>query len=109
MLHPASLWRILAGGLILTFRDVVTERLFGLDWTGMPRYVTGVPVERVGADTRRALRRPGDGATLPGAADGEHVHHPHPGRARTPSCRQLGAFGDPDRQYLRPRFVRSAA
>jgi len=53
MLHPASLWLILTGGLLLTLRDIVTESLFGLDWTGVPRYMTGVPSN---AWKRRATR-----------------------------------------------------
>ena len=78
MLHPASLWLILTRGLFLTFRDVATETLFGLDWSGVPRYMTGVPVELV-AQTRIAVFDvSGRGATLPGAAGGELVYRPHP-------------------------------
>jgi len=105
MVHPASLWLMLTGGLFLTLRDVVTERLFGLDWTGVPRYMTGVPVERV-EPTRNALFA---AAGLEPPARPPQMESMFTVRIRADKdaiLRQLGAFGDPAREYLKPRFVR---
>jgi hypothetical protein len=105
MLHPASVWRIFAGGLILTFRDIATEWLFGLDWTDIPRYGTGVPLERV-EQTRKALFAV-QGMEPPSQAP--HMESMFTIRIRASKdavLRQLGAFGDPDRKYLWPRWVK---
>lgn len=104
MLHPASLGRIFVGGLLLTVRDVVTERLFGLDWTGIPRYMTGVPVERV-KETREALFEAQGSELPPRAPHAESMFTVRIRAGKDTVLRQLGAFGDPDRQYLKPRFV----
>jgi len=47
MLHPASMRLILIGGFFTTIRNRATEYVFGLDWTGIGRYSTGVPLEDV--------------------------------------------------------------
>ncbi len=105
MLHPTSLWLGLTGGLLPTVRDVVTERVFGLDWTGIPRYGTGVPLERV-EQTRNALFAI-QGVEPPSRAPQmEEMFTVRIRAGKDAILRQLGAFGDPDRQYLKPRFVR---
>lgn len=105
MLHPASLWQIFAGGVLLTIRDVVTERLFGLDWTGVPRYMTGVPLERV-KETREALFAAQETEPPARAPQVESMFTIRIRASKAAVLTQLGAFGDPDRRYLRPRFVR---
>jgi flavin-dependent dehydrogenase len=105
MIHPASLWLFLIGGLLPTIRDVVTERLFGLDWTGIPRYMTGVPLERM-EPTRNALFAI-QGLEPPSRAPQmEEMFTIRIRAGKEAILKQLGAFGDPDRQYLKPRFVR---
>ena len=105
MLHPAALWSILSGGLLLTFRDQVTERAFGLDWSGIPRYSTGVPLERV--EATRAYLFGIQGSEPPSRAPQmERMFTIRIRAGKEAIMRQLGAFGDPDRQYLKPRFVR---
>jgi flavin-dependent dehydrogenase len=104
MLHPSSVWLIFTGGLLTTFRNIATERLFGLDWAGIGRHQTGVALEE-----RERKRR-----ELVAVAGAESPRRP-PEVERTYSIRiraseeaifrQLGAFGDPDRQYLKPRFI----
>lgn len=104
MLHPRALWRVFRGGVLLTARDVLTERFFGLDWTGIPRYMTGVPLEEVEA-TRRAVFQ-AQGLKLPTRAP--HMERIFTIRIRASKqtiLRQLGSFGDPDRRYLKPRFI----
>jgi hypothetical protein len=43
---------VLTRGLLLTWRNYVTERIFGLRWTGFGRFTTGVSKERL--DLKRA-------------------------------------------------------
>ena len=105
MLHPASIWSILTGGLLLTFRDIATEWLFGLDWTGIPRYGTGVPVERV-EETRKALFAVQGMEPPARAPEMESMFTIRIRAGKDAVLRQLGAFGDPDRQYLWPRWVK---
>lgn len=105
MFHPGSIWQIISGGVFVTIRDMLTERIFGLDWTGIPRYMTGVPVERV-EETRRALFAV-QGLEPP--LRPPHVESMFSIRIRASKqtvLKQLGAFGDPERQYLKPRFLR---
>jgi flavin-dependent dehydrogenase len=105
MLHPASLWRILRGGLFMTLLDRLTELLFGLDWTGVGRYPTGVPAEDVGP--KRAQLFSMLGLEPPARSpDVERMFSIRIRAQREAVLRQLGAFGDPDRGYFRLRFIK---
>lgn len=117
MLHPASLWLILRGGLLITLRNQATEHLFGLDWKGVGRYSTGVPLEDL--ERTRAEMLAIQGIAPPAQASGttkagtparvpemERMYTIRVRAGRDAIMRQLGAFGDPDRQYLKPRFVK---
>jgi hypothetical protein len=104
ILHPASLWLILTGGLLVTVRNQLTERLFGLDWRGVGRYSTGVPLEDVERKRRELFAL--QGAEPPSRApDMERMYTIRIRAGKDAVLKQLGAFGDPDRQYLKPRFV----
>jgi len=105
MLHPSSIWQILTGGVFVTIRDVLTEHIFGLDWTGIPRYMTGVPVERV-EETRRALFAVQGLEPPERAPDVESMFSIRIRAGKQAVLRQLGAFGDPERQYLKPRLLK---
>ena len=98
MLAPGSLWLIVTGGLLITLRNQATERLFGLDWRGVGRYATGVPLEEL-ERTRKELLH------LQRAPQMERMYTIRIRAGKEAILRQLGAFGDPDRQYLKPRFV----
>jgi flavin-dependent dehydrogenase len=105
MLHPASIWLIWTGGLFITIRNRATELGFGLDWTGVGRYSTGVPLEDVERKRRELFAVQG----LDPPARRPQMERMYSIRIRAGNdaiLRQLGAFGDPDRQYLTPRFVR---
>ena len=105
MLHPASLWLIFTGGFLATLRNVATERLFDLDWAGIGRYSTGVPFE----ENRRKRRElfAIQGLEPPGRApDMERMFTIRIAAPAEAIFRQLGAFGDDDRQYFKPRFIR---
>jgi flavin-dependent dehydrogenase len=104
MLRPASFGLILTRGLLITLRNQVIEHLFGLDWRSVGRYSIGVPVEQV-ASTRRELFAL-QGIEPPSRAP--HVERMFTIRIRARRgaiTRLLGTFGEPDRQYLKPRFV----
>jgi flavin-dependent dehydrogenase len=104
MLHPAALWSIIVGGLFITLRNQATERLFALDWKGIGRHQTGVSI-----DDRE--RKRGELSALLGLPRSDHVpevERVYSIRIRAGNdaiLRQLGKFGDADREYLRPRFL----
>jgi len=105
MLRPASFGLILSRGLLVTFRNEIVEHLFGLDWKGVGRYSIGVPVEQV-ARTRKELFAL-QGIQAPSRTpDVERMFSIRIRAGKEAIMKQLGAFGDPDRQYLKPRFIK---
>ncbi|MCZ7665235.1 MAG: hypothetical protein M5U22_20940 [Thermoleophilia bacterium] len=104
MLHPSSVWSIAVGGVLVTIRNYLTERIFGLSWTGFGRYPTGVPEERVEEKRSEILRvlgvRPFDGRPQV-----ERMYSIRIKAEEATVFRQLGKFGDSDRGYFTPRMV----
>jgi flavin-dependent dehydrogenase len=104
MLRPTTIWHILAGGVLTTFRNQATERLFGLDWSGIGRHQTGVSFE----DRERKRAELFSLLGLDPPARAPEMERVFTIRIRTgidAILRQLGKFGDPDREYLWPRFL----
>jgi flavin-dependent dehydrogenase len=104
MLHPASVWHMLTGGLLVTLRNVVTERIFGLDWTGFGRHQTGVSME----DRMRKREELFAVLGLEPPARAPEMERVYSIRVRAGTdaiLEQLGKFGDPDREYLWPRYL----
>ena len=104
MFHPASVGSILTGGLLATVRNYATERVFGLVWDGFGRYPTGVAIERVESKRREILAVMG----VPEPERPPQVEKMYSIRIRADAAailRQLGKFGDPDREYFTPRFI----
>ena len=104
MLRPASVWLILTGGLLVTIRNQLTERLFGLDWRGIGRHQTGVSID----DRERKRREVFSALGLEPPARAPEMERVYSIRIRADEgaiFEQLGKFGDPDREYLWPRFV----
>jgi hypothetical protein len=104
MVRPASLWLILTGGLLVTVRNQLTERLFGLDWRGVGRHQTGVSIE----DRERKRREVFSALGLEPPARAPEMERVYSIRIRADEdaiLEQLGKFGDQDREYLWPRFV----
>lgn len=103
MAHPAAIWTIFWGGALMTFRNALTERFFGLRWEGIGRYQTGVAKEDF-EEKRQALLR---------ALDLSPLHRPEfermysirikAGRARV--LREVGRFGDGKSGFFSPRRV----
>lgn len=104
MWHPSTLSSVLHGGLWITLRNYVTERIFGLDWEGFGRFTTGVALERFEAKRMEFGRwLMISGATVPGRLEFERMYTI---RIAAPSERvfeQIGRFGETDRRFLRPR------
>ena len=104
MLRPGAGWRILSGGLLVTIRNQVTERLFGLDWRGIGRHQTGVSIE----DRERKRHEVFSALGLEPPARAPEMERVYSIRIRAGEdsiFEQLGKFGDSDRGYLWPRFV----
>lgn len=102
--RPASLWALAAGGVLATARNYATERVFGLAWGDFGRYPTGVALERVDEKRREILALIG----VPEPERRPQVEKMYAIRIRAEAAailRQLGKFGDPDREYFRPRFI----
>jgi flavin-dependent dehydrogenase len=104
MLRPATLGAVLTGGALVTLRSYLTELAFGLRWEGFGRFTTGVSLERLEEKSKEFSR-------LIAQADIHMPPHPEFQRMYTIKIaaprqlilRQLESFGEPDRQYLRPR------
>jgi hypothetical protein len=104
VLHPSAIWSILTGGLLVTLRNQATERLFALDWKGVGRHQTGVSIE----DRERKRNELSTLMGLPPSDRAPEVERVYSIRIRAENdaiLRQLGKFGDADREYLRPRFL----
>lgn len=107
MMRPAVLGSILAGGIAVTLRNYLAEVVFGLRWSGMGRFTTGVALERLEAK-RAAFAHWLAEFHLPGLSQFE-FERMYTIRIRSPRAKvfaALGRFGEPDREYLHPRWVR---
>jgi len=104
MFHPATVWLIFAGGLAITVRNYLTERFFGLKWTGFGRYPTGVPKERVEEKRLGILEVLGidpQGQPL----EFEKLYSIRIRADQSRILEELGKFGDKDRKYFRSWLV----
>ncbi|MEN8148731.1 MAG: hypothetical protein ABFS86_02840 [Planctomycetota bacterium] len=103
MLHPQALLSFLVRGALVTVRNWLTECLFGLRWTGLGRFPTGVPREDLAEKTRDLRKRLGDGI-----GRFHDFGRMYTIRIRAPARRivgVLGQMGDREKEFLRPRFV----
>jgi hypothetical protein len=104
MFRPTSVWLILTGGLLVTLRNYATERVFGLVWEGFGRYPTGVATEEVESKRREILAVMGV-SPQERPPQVEKMYSIRIKAGPDAILRQLGKFGDPDRQYFTPRFI----
>jgi flavin-dependent dehydrogenase len=103
MAQPAAIWTIFWGGALMTFRNALTERLFGLRWEGIGRYRTGVAMEDFEEKRQSFLR----------ALEVPSLQRPEfsrmysirikAGRARV--LQELGRFGDGKNGFFSARRV----
>jgi hypothetical protein len=107
MIHPATLWLILSGGLWITLRSYLSELFFNLSWEGFGRFTTGVAKEQL--ETKRAAfkRELAEyGMVVPDQLEFERMYTIRIRATCATILRQLGRFGESDRGYFRPRWVR---
>jgi hypothetical protein len=103
MAQPAAIWTIFWGGALMTFRNALAERLFGLRWQGIGRYQTGVAMEDFEEKRQSFLR----------ALEVSSLQRPEfarmysirikAGRARV--LQELGRFGDGENGFFSTRRV----
>lgn len=107
MVHPATLRSILTGGAFVTLRNTIAELIFGLRWKGFGRFTTGVAKERLQAK-RLAFARDMAELDIPAASpwEFERMYSIKIRAAGAVIIDQLGRFGDEDRRFFRPRWVR---
>jgi flavin-dependent dehydrogenase len=105
MFHPLSVWSIFAGGFLLTVRNFLTEQAFGLRWHKLGRYPTGLHKEDM-EEKREVLLLVGSPGFGPGRPAFESMYsitiksEPHK------IFRYLGTFGERDRGYFKPRWLK---
>lgn len=103
MFNPLTLLLVLIRGVFITFRNTLSERFLGLDWSGIGRHPTGVYREDLS-------RKVGEIAERTGVTRGTHLDFRRMYTIRI-RCRpeqiiaELGKLGSPDREFLRPRMV----
>ncbi|MDP6635892.1 MAG: hypothetical protein QGG42_13410 [Phycisphaerae bacterium] len=105
MFHPAALWAILVGGVLVSARDYVTERMFGLKWKGLMRHPTAIPKEVLDEQHHHFAEI----VDIEGPGKRPEFESMYSIEIRGPEeeiLRQVGKFGDSDREYLRPRMVK---
>jgi flavin-dependent dehydrogenase len=104
MFRLESVWLILVGGVLVTVRNYLTERVFGLHWGNFGRYPTGVPKEDVEKKRREIVARFG----LPPFERAPEFESTYSIRIKADEAavlHQLGKFGDSDREYFTPRLI----
>jgi flavin-dependent dehydrogenase len=107
MIHPSTLGSILTRGALLTLRNYLTELWFGLRWEGFGRFTTGVAIERLEEKRQQFARLIADArVAVPPQLEFERMYTIRVAAPRAVVLRQLQQFGEPDRQYLRPRWLR---
>jgi flavin-dependent dehydrogenase len=107
MVHPATLWSILSGGLAITLRNYLAECFFHLKWEGFGRFTTGVAKEQF--QTKRAVFRrelAECDVEVPDPLEFERMYTIRIRAACATVLRQLGRFGEADRGYFLPRWIR---
>jgi hypothetical protein len=107
LLRPATFWSVLKGGALVTLRNHFAEVCFGLKWERIGRFTTGVALERLW-EKRRQFARLLAQARVPSLSKPafERMYTIKIGAPRDRIFEQLGRFGEADREYLRPRWVR---
>lgn len=107
MIHPATVWAVVMGGAVVTLRNFLTEIAFGLRWGAFGRFTTGVAKEKL-EEKRSAFSHLLAGAkvAVPEKLEFERMYTIKIRAAREAILAQLGRFGESDRNYFRPRWVR---
>ena len=97
MLRPSTIWRILVSGVLVTVRNWLTERAFGLSWAGVGRFPVAVPRETLDARREQLL----DGRSH----EFECIYSIRLRTSADVARRFVGQLGESARPYLHPRGV----
>lgn len=107
MMRPSVWGSVLIGGVAVTVRNYLAELFFGLRWADLGRYTTGVARERLEAKRAAFAHRLAEfNLPVPSHFEFERMYTI---KIRAPQSRvfeELGRFGEPDRGYLHPRWIR---
>lgn len=107
MMRPSVWWSILIGGVAVTVRNYLAELVFGLRWAGFGRFTTGVARERLEAKRAAFASRLAEShLPVPSHFEFERMYTISIRAPRSEVFEQLGRFGELDRGYLHPRWVR---
>ncbi len=107
MRQLAVVWSIFTGGILITARNYFTELLFGLPWEGFGRFPTGVAIERFEAKRTLLGRAMAEGSlTMLEQPEFERMYTIKIRARRAQVLEQLEEFGEPDRRFMHPRWVR---
>ena len=107
MIRPSAGWSILIGGVAVTARNCLVELFFGLHWAGVGRFTTGVARERVEAKRAAFARWLAEfNLPVPSHFEFERMYTIKIRAPQSKVFKELGQFGEPDRGYLHPRWVR---
>jgi flavin-dependent dehydrogenase len=104
MFHPDTLAAVAIGGTLVTARNYLAERVLGLKWGDFGRHPTAIPMEVFDANRLHFaqiidIEGPGQRPEF------ESMYSIKIRGTQEEILRQLGKFGDPDRQFFRPRGV----
>ncbi len=104
MFHPATLAAVGIGGILVTARNYLAELVLGLKWGGFGRHPTAIPMEVF--DAKRLQFAKVVDIEGPGQRpEFESMYSIKIRGTQEAILRQLGKFGDHDRQFFRPRRV----
>jgi flavin-dependent dehydrogenase len=105
MFHPLAVWSIFAGGFLLTMRNFLTEQFFGLRWHRLGRYPTGLHKEDM-EEKRQEFLRVGRAGVVPRRPAFESMYSIRIKSEPDKILRHLGALGDRNRAYFKPRWLK---
>lgn len=107
MMHPAAVWSVLTSGALITLRNHLTELGLGLRWEGIGRFTTGVAIERLEEKRRQFSRLMADAQVAgPVKPEFERMYTIRIAAPRGRVLHHLQRFGEPDRGFLKPAWVR---
>lgn len=105
MYHPFVLWSIIYGGFFITLRNYFTELIFGLKWGTFSRLTTGVAKEIFEDKTEKIIGEFWKSKEIK-SLDFKSMYTIRISSPRDKIFSELGKFGDNDRKYFNPRFIK---
>ena len=106
MLRPSTVWLILWGGIFVTLRNRLTELIFGLDWHGIGRVPTVVSSRELKAKRGSLLPAEEANGLKHQAPEFECMYTVRVRCNEQDAWSSLADFGEEERPYLHPRWVK---